>query len=456
MKIVELFIDWENKEVEDLGVDILSLVSQPAIGYQWQAFSEEFETYNDYPESAKNNAQRALDWAEENGWGDCLEATGKARANQLAKGENISEDTIARMASFKRHQQHKDVPYSEGCGGIAWDAWGGTSGIEWASNKLKSIRSEQSKDIKDDKDKYKLELFQACGETMSVEDIYIELPKEEFADISISDIAKSIGALDILGKRNADSEGVKKYQYAGPRSNNSRNFCMAMLNMNKLYSAEELVDVGQSMKREYPSLYPDNVSYNERTGEFSGGVAQWQGGSNCNHYFNEVEVFSDGLGPKVVVAKGRAPGDVGKSMSQRFSNQWLFSEDQMIVTGPAMVPDMYIPRKDEDGNVFYVFFSSDTIKKIAKKFIQDNKQNNTDINHNDIVTTDNTLLESWIVENPAMDKSTALGFDVPKDTWMVSMKINDAETWQMIKDGSLVGYSVAGNFAEKLNNATRD
>ena len=98
-----------------------------------------FQSYSDYPQSATNNAKRALDWADKNGWGSCLEATGKQRANQLAKREPISRDTIARMASFKRHQQYKDVPYSEGCGGLAWDAWGGTSGVEWAINKLKEI-----------------------------------------------------------------------------------------------------------------------------------------------------------------------------------------------------------------------------------------------------------------------------------------------------------------------------
>ena len=97
------------------------------------------ETYNDYPESASNNAKRALKWADENGWGECGTAVGKARANQLANKENISRDTIARMASFKRHQQNKDVPYSKGCGGLMWDAWGGTSGVEWAINKLKKI-----------------------------------------------------------------------------------------------------------------------------------------------------------------------------------------------------------------------------------------------------------------------------------------------------------------------------
>jgi len=100
--------------------------------------SLEFATYNDYPKSASNNAKRALKYRDENN-PDCGTPVGWARANQLAKGENISRETIARMASFKRHQQHKDVPYSEGCGGLMWDAWGGTSGIEWAIRKLKEI-----------------------------------------------------------------------------------------------------------------------------------------------------------------------------------------------------------------------------------------------------------------------------------------------------------------------------
>ena len=100
------------------------------------------ESYTDYPESAKNAAQRALDWAEKNGWGECGTPVGKARANQLAKGEPISEETISRMASFARHLQNKDVPYSEGCGGLMVDAWGGQAGIEWAQRKLEEIRNK--------------------------------------------------------------------------------------------------------------------------------------------------------------------------------------------------------------------------------------------------------------------------------------------------------------------------
>ena len=65
------------------------------------------------------------------------------RARQLANGDKISLNTIKRMASFKRHQQHRNIPYSEGCGGIMWDAWGGSSGVNWAISKVKQI--EKSK-----------------------------------------------------------------------------------------------------------------------------------------------------------------------------------------------------------------------------------------------------------------------------------------------------------------------
>jgi HK97 family phage portal protein len=99
------------------------------------------DSYNDYPQAATENAKRALAWAEKNGWGECGTPVGKQRANQLANRESISRDTIARMASFKRHQQHKDVPYEEGCGGLMWDAWGGTEGVEWAIRKLKEIEN---------------------------------------------------------------------------------------------------------------------------------------------------------------------------------------------------------------------------------------------------------------------------------------------------------------------------
>ena len=105
-----------------------------------EAISIELESYNDYPQAASNNAKRARKYKEENG-SSCGTRVGWTRSAQLADRKPISRDTIARMASFKRHQQHKDDPYTEGCGGLMCDAWGGSSGVNWAINKLKCFYS---------------------------------------------------------------------------------------------------------------------------------------------------------------------------------------------------------------------------------------------------------------------------------------------------------------------------
>ena len=112
-----------------------------AIAICYDAFkgsAVELESYNDYPDGAVNNAKRAVAYKEKNG-STCGTQVGWTRAGQLARREKISRNTISRMASFKRHQQHKDVPYSEGCGGLMWDAWGGSAGVNWAISKLKEI-----------------------------------------------------------------------------------------------------------------------------------------------------------------------------------------------------------------------------------------------------------------------------------------------------------------------------
>jgi hypothetical protein len=97
------------------------------------------ESWNDYPEAAVENAKTALRWVEENGWGDCGEATGKIRASQIANREKLTRETIARMSAFQRHKQNSDRPLGEGCGRLMWLCWGGDEGIAWAERKLKQI-----------------------------------------------------------------------------------------------------------------------------------------------------------------------------------------------------------------------------------------------------------------------------------------------------------------------------
>ena len=106
------------------------------------------DTYNDYPAAAKKNAQKAIDWKEEHGRDevDAGTAVGWARANQLAKGENLSADTVGRMSAFNRHRKnskisadHKATPGKDK-GYVSWLIWGGDEGVDWATEKMKEIK----------------------------------------------------------------------------------------------------------------------------------------------------------------------------------------------------------------------------------------------------------------------------------------------------------------------------
>ena len=100
------------------------------------------ESYSDYPTSVSNNAKKAVEYADENGWGSCGTAVGKRRASQLASRDNLSVSTIKRMYSFlSRHLSDLDASksYSDGCGKLMYDAWGGKSALSWSKSKLKSI-----------------------------------------------------------------------------------------------------------------------------------------------------------------------------------------------------------------------------------------------------------------------------------------------------------------------------
>ena len=100
------------------------------------------DTIGDYPDGVKNAAKRALDYADKNGWGSCGTGVGKTRANQLAKGENISVDTIKRMYSYlSRHKSDltSSKSYDDGCGKLMYDSWGGEAALTWAERKLKQL-----------------------------------------------------------------------------------------------------------------------------------------------------------------------------------------------------------------------------------------------------------------------------------------------------------------------------
>ena len=99
----------------------------------------EMESYTDYPEAVKANAQRGIDLNEENG-NKCGTQVGKVRAQQLAKGEAISYETVKRMYSYlSRAAEYYDEGDTSACGTISYLMWGGKAALQWAEG----IVSEQ-------------------------------------------------------------------------------------------------------------------------------------------------------------------------------------------------------------------------------------------------------------------------------------------------------------------------
>lgn len=132
--------------------------------------------------------------------------------------------------------------------------------------------------------------------------------------------------------------------------------------------------------------------------------------------------------------------------------KWEFkvdNEEQRIVSGPLLLSDTPIYRKDGDRE-FYVMFSKDTIKKIAIKFFRDGKQNNVNEMHNPKKALQNiTLFESWISDKERGIKPMEGFEDVPDGSWFGSMKIEDDATWAKVKNGEFRGFSIEGYFSNK-------
>lgn len=120
------------------------------------------------------------------------------------------------------------------------------------------------------------------------------------------------------------------------------------------------------------------------------------------------------------------------------------NDEQRIIVGPAMIPDKLIYRND-GLEEFYGFFTKETIKKCAEQFLKEKRNDNMTLQHEGSIQ-DVYVIESWIVANPEMDKSKALGLTVPEGTWMVSMRVNNEQVWQDIKDGKAKGFSIEGYF----------
>lgn len=118
------------------------------------------------------------------------------------------------------------------------------------------------------------------------------------------------------------------------------------------------------------------------------------------------------------------------------------NDDKHIVTGPALIPERPIYRRNADGFEYYVKFSADAIRRIAEKFFADHNTTNVNVEH-EFDVDGCVYFESYF-----MDKERGIVpaefADLPDGTWILSAKINNPAVWALVKDGTLRGFSIEG------------
>lgn len=265
-RIFELKID----EDELSGVDAVSLVDEPAINIGWVAFKkdqENFKSYSDYPESVKNNAKAVLKWVEENGWGSCGTPVGKARVNQLANGEPISEETIKRMYSYlSRHEVdlESSKSYDDGCGKLMYDSWGGKTALNWSKSKINTFsKTQEDFHIPDGEDQKYIDMLLALAEDEDEmlaegwELVKVEDARESFTLSPNEESDEDFGLLRVRYKYGLNPN-IKQNKIIAT----TRDFCKSLVNKNYVWRSEDI----ESLRN-----------------DFGQSAQVWRGGYNCRH-----------------------------------------------------------------------------------------------------------------------------------------------------------------------------
>lgn len=133
--------------------------------------------------------------------------------------------------------------------------------------------------------------------------------------------------------------------------------------------------------------------------------------------------------------------------------KFAIDEEKQIITGPAMIPELRMYRSagsiglEEES---MVYFTEESIRNAAAQFLAQDFTNSVTLQH-ESVTEGLTLRESWIVEDPKLDKYLLYGFsEMPKGTWFLSYDVNDPAIWAKIKDGTFAGFSIEAFFMPRV------
>jgi hypothetical protein len=128
--------------------------------------------------------------------------------------------------------------------------------------------------------------------------------------------------------------------------------------------------------------------------------------------------------------------------------------EKRIVIGLALIPDKKIYRRNGEYE-YNIVFSKDTVRKASELYLKRSKSNNATLEHAKLASGV-SVIESWVVEDPKMDKSALYGLNSVEGAWVVTMKIYNDEIWNDVKSGKYLGLSIEGFFSDKIENMMKE
>lgn len=121
------------------------------------------------------------------------------------------------------------------------------------------------------------------------------------------------------------------------------------------------------------------------------------------------------------------------------------NEEKRVISGPLMIADLPIYRRDSEDNEYYVVFNPETIRKIVYKYMKEGRTDSVNEMHETFV--DGVFMfESFIIDDR---KKTPRGYEeLTEGSWFGSFKVDNDDIWEQVKNGDFKGFSVEGLFSE--------
>jgi hypothetical protein len=128
--------------------------------------------------------------------------------------------------------------------------------------------------------------------------------------------------------------------------------------------------------------------------------------------------------------------------------KFALNEERRIISGPAMIADMPIYRKDDKLGEYYVVFDKSGIQSIVEKFSAKGFMQKFNLFHDDQQQVSDVTIFNSFVTDSLLGITPPAGFDdVAEGSWFISAKVNNDAVWQRVKSGDIKGFSVEGLFA---------